>query len=189
LLRKVAGLALAASVLVSVAGCSFNPKPETLQSYAPSDGSGVELNFTGKHRNEGLKFRNFLLLNDGTTGHLFGTVINSGNKSENVLIQVFGDSTKEQTLTVEPGRTFVFNASNPATFTVDGAPGSLVEMRVGLADGTLNAKISVPVLDGTIDYYQNLLTPSPMATEAPSAEPTGTATPAASPSASPSATK
>lgn len=163
-LRKVAGLVLAAGVLVSVAGCSFNPNPETRQSYAPSDGSGIDLHFTGKHRNEALKFRNFLLLSDGTTGHLFGTVINSGNKSENVLIQVFGDSSLEQTITVAPGSTYVFNADNPASFTVDGQPGTLVEMRVGLASGTLNEKISVPVLDGNIDYYQNLLTPSPAAT-------------------------
>ena len=163
-LRKVAGLVLAAGVLVSVAGCSFNPNPETRQSYAPSDGSGVDIHFTGKHRNESLKFRNFLLLSDGTTGHLFGTVINSGYKAQNILIQVFGDTSLEQTITVDAGSTYVFNGDNPASFTVDAKPGTLVDMRVGLASGTLNEKISVPVLDGSIDYYQNLLTPSPEAT-------------------------
>jgi hypothetical protein len=170
--RKLAGIALAAGVLFSVAGCSFNPHPESLQSYAPSDGVGVDINFDKTHRNESVKLRNFVLISENGTSALFGTVINSGNKSEDITIQLASDHTQQQTVTVPAGQTFVFD-SKTSTLKIEGKPGTLIDLAAGVANGTNWQKLSVPVLDGTIDYYQNLL-------GSPSAAPS--ATPSASPS-------
>jgi len=162
--RKLAGLVLAAGVLVSVAGCSFNPAPESLQSYAPSDGVGVDLVFPKAQRNEAVKFRNFLVLTDGTQHVLFGTVLNDGNRPERVTMQLGGNNAESQTFAIEAGQSVVFDANNLSTLKFTGKPGELVDLSVGSANGSNWQKLSVPVLDGTIDYYQNLLTPSPSAT-------------------------
>jgi hypothetical protein len=162
--RKVAGLVLAAGVLVSVAGCSFNPSPETLQSYAPSDGVGVDLSFPKAQRNEGVKFRNFLVLTDGTSHALFGSVINDGNRPEHITIQLAGNNAESQSFGIEAGQTLVFDTNNQPTIHLSGKAGELIDMSVGTANGSNWEKLSVPVLDGTIDYYQNLLSPSPSAT-------------------------
>jgi len=167
-LRKVAGLALAAGVLVSVAGCSFNPSPDTLQSYAPSDGVGVDLNFGKAHRNEALKIRNFLIVTDGTQSALFGTVINSGDKPESLNIQLGSDSAQQQTFSIEAGQTFVFDQSNKTTLPLPTKAGETVKIAVVAAGGNINEVMDVPVLDGTIDYYKNLLTPAATPAETPS---------------------
>lgn len=162
--RKLAGLVLAAGVLVSVAGCSFNPAPETLQSYAPSDGVGTELVFPKAQRNEAVKFRNFLILTDGTSHVLFGTIINDGSRAEKVTLQLGSNNAESQTVSVAAGQTLVFDANNLSTLNLSGKAGELVDLSVGSANGSNWQKLSVPVLDGTIDYYKNLLTPAPAAT-------------------------
>jgi hypothetical protein len=162
--RKLAGLVLAAGVLVSVAGCSFSASPETLQSYAPSDGVGADLSFPKAQRNEGVKFRNFLIVTDGTTHDLFGSIINDGDKPERVTIQLAGNTAESQTFGIEAGQTVVFDTTNQPTIHFAGKAGELVDMSVGTADGSNWTKLSVPLLDDTIDYYKNLLTPSPAAT-------------------------
>ena len=165
LLRKVAGLALAAGVLVSVAGCSFNPSPDTLQSYAPSDGVGVDLTF-GFHNLESIKVRNFLVVTDGTQSSLFGTIVNSGKKAEVVELQLVSDSTKSEAVTIKAGETYVYDVAHPTTLPLEGKAGQLIQLKVRVANNTDVAfqEISVPILDGTIDYYKNLLTPAPAAT-------------------------
>jgi hypothetical protein len=175
--RKLAAIALAAGVLVSATGCSFNPHPDTLQSYAPSDGEGIELKVT---RNETLALRNFLILTDGTTFKLYGSIINSGNKAEKVTIQLADDATNNQTFDVAVGQTVGLGYANgvESTLKLSGKPGQLTKIEI-TADGGKNwTSLNVPVLDGTIDYYKQLV----------DGFGTSTGTPSATPAASPSAT-
>ena len=186
--RKLAGLALAAGVLVSVAGCSFNPHPETLQSYAPSDGIGTEIFFQGANGkplyNQEVAVRNLLIVTDGKQHKLFGTVINSGTKTQSITLRV--SPSVSQTITVAAGQTFVFNGENPTTMPLHGKAGNLFKMQVapaGTADGSAEwKKISVPLVDSAIPYYAGLLevatpTATPVVSETP-ATPAPTATPA-----------
>jgi len=164
--RKLAGIALAAGVLFSVAGCSFNPNPESLQSYAPSDGVGVDLSFSKADRNQSVKFRNMLILTDGTNYSLYGSIVNDGSKAQDVTLQLASDSTQSQTVTVKAGETVVFNQDNKTTLALSGKAGALLDIKVGSANGTNWTTLSVPVLDDTLDYYAPLLTatPTPSAT-------------------------
>jgi hypothetical protein len=162
--RKLAGIALAAGVLFSVAGCSFNPHPESLQSYAPSDGVGVDLTFDKAHRNEGVAFRNFLILTDGSSYTLYGTIINSGNKDEKLAVELASDNSQAATVTVAAGSTLVLNKDNQPQLALSGQPGALLDLKVGTAAGTNWETLSVPVLDGTLSYYHDLVSPTPAAT-------------------------
>jgi len=174
--RKLAAIALAAGVLVSATGCSFNPHPDTLQSYAPSDGEGTNITVS---RNETLALRNFLILTDGTTFKLYGSIVNSGNKAEKVTIQLADDPTNNQTFDVAVGQTVGLGYANgvESTLKLAGKPGQLAKVEI-TADGGKNwTSLNVPILDGTIDYYKQLVDGFGGATAAP------TATPAASPSA------
>jgi len=160
--RKLAGIALAAGVLVSVAGCSFNPHPESLQSYAPSDGVGADLTKFSA-RNTSVAFRNFLIVTDGTTRDLYGTVVNSSNHGTlNISIKTLGHV---ETIAVKAGQTFVYGPQNFTALPLTGKAGDTVSFYVS-ADGSSEvAKMSVPVVDNTIDYYSNaVVTPTPVAT-------------------------
>lgn len=180
LVRKLAAVAVTAAVLLSVAGCSFNPAPESLQSYAPSDGSGIDFH---PNRNQQVDLRNFLVLTDGTVYGLYGSIVNGGTKAQQVSFQVDGDNSKTQTIDVAAnsvagfgyaGTDGVIHASELA---LTGKVGGLLKLEVSVG-GKWQA-IEVPVLDGTIDYYKNLVAGFASATPmAPSA------TPSASPSAS-----
>lgn len=167
--RKLAGIALAAGVLFSVAGCSFNPHPESLQSYAPSDGVGTEIVFDKAQRNESVKLRNFVIITDGSSYGLFGSVINDGVSDQQIVLQLASDRAQSQTIDVAAGTTTVFNSENPSTLALSGKAGTLVKVYVGTAAGDNWQVLSVPVLDGTLAYYQDVL-----------------GTPSATPSASPS---
>jgi hypothetical protein len=184
--RKLAGLALAAGVLVSVAGCSFNPHPETLQSYAPSDGIGTEIFFFDASgnaiRNQEVAVRNLLIVTDGEQHKLFGTVINSGTKEQSITLRT--SASESQTVTVPAGQTFVFNGENPTTIPLRGKAGDVFKMQVapaGTASGSAKWKqILVPLVDSAIPYYAGLLeTATPIATPVVTETP---ATPAPSPS-------
>ena len=182
LVRKLAAVAVTAAVLLSAAGCSFNPAPESLQSYAPSDGSGIDFH---PDRNQQVDLRNFLVLTDGTTYELYGSVINGGTKAQQVAFQVDGDNSKTQTIDVAANSVAAFGYAgsdgviHSSELALSGKVGALFKLQVSVA-GTWQA-IEVPVLDGTIGYYRDLV--AGFASAAPMAP---SATPVASPSASPS---
>ena len=174
LVRKLAAVAIAAGVLVSATGCSFNPHPESLQSYAPSDGSGIDI-YPAKH-NERIALRNFLILTDGTDMKLYGSIINDGLKTQTVTLQ--SSDNKSQNIAVKAGERLVLGVDGgvEGTVTIAGKAGDLVDLKV-TADGGRNWEtISVPVLDGTIDYYQQVVAglASPSATPAASPSPSAT---------------
>lgn len=173
LVRKLAAVAIAAGVLVSVAGCSFNPHPESLQSYAPSDGSGIDI-YPAKH-NEHIALRNIFILTDGTTSRLYGSVINSGLKPQTVMVQAASGASDE--IPVKPGERVLLGVEGGfiSTLELPGKAGDLVDFKVTADGGNNWQTISVPILDGTISYYRDLVA--------------GLATPTAAPTPEPSASK
>lgn len=152
--RKLAAIALAAGVLVSATGCSFNSHPDTLQSYAPSDGQGSDIHVA---RNQVIALRNFLVLTDGTNFKLYGSIVNGGTKAQTVTLQLADDATSTESFDVAPNQTVGLGYDNGvvSTLALSGKPGSLLKLQI-TADGGKNwTALNVPVLDGTIDYYKS----------------------------------
>ncbi|MFM5904525.1 MAG: hypothetical protein ACKORF_00230 [Micrococcales bacterium] len=170
--RKFAAIAVAATLVLTTAGCSFNPAPESLQSYAPADGSGVDLEL-GK--GEVLKLRDFLYLTDGTNGNLFGTLANSG--SADVMLELqqdLADGTKYRERVVIPGGAVLNvgegNAQSGIKVTLPA--GAVFPIFVSADNGNNWQKLNVPVLDDTFAQYRDKVaglapTATPVATDTP----------------------
>ncbi|MFM6980488.1 MAG: hypothetical protein ACKOWE_03700 [Micrococcales bacterium] len=156
--RKFAAVAMAAGLLLSTSACSFNPHPDSLQSYAPSDGSGSDIEL-GK--GEGIKLRNFLYLTDGTDGALLGVLVNSGKTDQTVTINYTPDEEAAQSETVVvkaySSYSFGFNGAPASQLELAGAPGDIAKVSFGFADNSVWTVLSVPILDGTYDYYKDIV--------------------------------
>jgi hypothetical protein len=177
--RIAATVIVAASLLLSTAGCSFIA-PQMVKSYDPSDGVGA---MVGK-----VEIRNALLLTkDGQVASFLVNLINDGPKTVNVLIQydgttASGKSGKVDTrVKLDAGEVTTFGSSDTRQllFTgIDSKAGSLFPVFVQY--GTLTGKqLLVPVLDGSLPEYSKLL---------PSPPPTATPKPTQIPLPTPSAT-
>lgn len=170
-IRKLAGVVLAAGILVSVAGCSFSSSPETLQSYAPSDGVGITVTYAA-NSNDSVEFSNLLILTDGTKHVLFGTVTNDGLHDKTLTMRAV-KSDKSFSFVLVSGGVHKFNTSNLVSLPLEGNPGDTFQIEVGPNGAGKYNLLNVPVLDGTIDYYKGLLDSA-----TPSATPSVTPTPA-----------
>ena len=172
-IRKFATVAVAASLLLGTAGCTFmNPIASRIE-YAPSDGTQASLT--------NVDARNFLVLSDDKgNAALFGSLVNRGLDSTSVKLQ-YTDATSKETkqafYTLLPAQKldFGYNGTSPLNFNLGGKPGEVVS--VWVSAGTENGKeMNVPVLDGTLAEYSDLV------------KQLGGSTPAVEPSATPSAT-
>lgn len=155
--RKFAAVAIAAGLLFSTTACSFNPHPDSLQSYAPSDGSGADINLGS---GQGLKLRNFVYLTDGTAGALIGVIVNSGSDSQTVTINYSPADTAAQaeTITVAGNSSYSigFNGNPASAIMFSGKAGDIATLSIGAKDNSEWATLNVPLLDGTFDYYQSI---------------------------------
>ncbi|MCU1581461.1 MAG: hypothetical protein JWO01_849 [Microbacteriaceae bacterium] len=182
--RRAASVVLASIVLLGTAGCTFFAPQTTLKPYDPSDGIGAQVG--------SILVRNALLLSkDGKTGSLLVNLINDGNSGINVKFQydatVDGTAAKVNTdVFVDPGAVTSFGGNGDKKFILDGIatkPGQLFPIFVQYGQQT-GKEMLIPVLDGTLPQYSNLLptaTPSPTASATPSA-PAATPTPTPTPS-------
>jgi hypothetical protein len=178
-IRKFATVAVAASLLLGTAGCTFmNPIASRIE-YAPSDGTQASL--------ENVDARNFMYLSDGK-GHaaLFGSLVNRGLDSASVKLQ-YNDAkineTKQAYFTLLPSQKldFGYNGTSPLNYNLGGALGGTVTVWVSAGSET-GKQMNVPVLDGTLAEYSDLV--QKLSGAAPTAEPTATAS--ATPSPTPS---
>lgn len=168
--RKLATAIIAASLLLGTTGCTFmNPIASRIE-YAPSDGAQVSLS--------SVDARNFIYLSDGN-GHaaLFGSLVNRGLSSTSVKLQytdAASSEKKEAFYTLLPSQKldFGYNGASALDFDLGGKPGEVVTVFVVASDETGKA-MNVPVLDGTLSEYTELLksiggsepTPAPTAAE------------------------
>jgi hypothetical protein len=178
---------LAAIVLLGTAGCSFFAPQTTLKPYNPSDGVGAKVG--------NIVVSNALLLSkDGKTGSLLVNLINDGSNGVTVKFQydakVDGTAAKVNTdVTVDPGPATSFGGNGDRKFILDGIstkPGELFPIYVQYGQQA-GKEMLIPVLDGTLPQYTNLMptpAPSPTATVPSATGTTPTATPTATPTPS-----
>ena len=149
--KIVASAALSVALLLGTTGCSLTHNVDSLQAYAPSDGSQLDLGT--------VKIRNFIYLTRGDgTGKLIGSIINSGKNEANVVFQYSGfDSTvSTPEFTVPSGESYQFGATpenESLALSIDAKPGANVNIWVSV-NGEAVESLTVPVLDGSLDQYK-----------------------------------
>jgi hypothetical protein len=152
--RKMAtGLALGATVLMLTTGCSITDNIATLKQYAPSD--GFSLNYGN------VKFRNFIYVVVGEKRHLIGSVINSGIETQTLTLQYTDAATGEKVnfelnVPAEKKLDFGYNENASLDFNLLGVAGGTTSFYV-LQPDTPAKQFVVPVLDGTLPAYQDLV--------------------------------
>lgn len=151
-------------------GCSAINQQSTTMVYSASDGVRLDM---GQ-----LELRNVLIISEaaGGPGRVVGTFYNQADSD--ITLTISGAQGSQTEITVEPGIPLVLNSKSDKSIlsTMDQAPGSIesLELRQSGA-GSETATLKVPVLDGTLVEYKDLV---------PSAEPSATASAEASAEAS-----
>ena len=152
-IRKLAAIAIAASVLIGTTGCTFNSPVASRIEYAPADGSQADL--------ENVKARNFIYLTNGTQSALTGSIVNSGLEPKVFKIQYTDaavNEAKEVTFTVNAGQKIDlgYNGGQALAINLGGKAGDIVRLSVAEGSGT-PIEMRVPVLDGTFDFYKPII--------------------------------
>ncbi|MDJ0318039.1 MULTISPECIES: hypothetical protein [Arthrobacter] len=151
-------------------GCSAINQQSTTLVYSASDGVRLDM---GQ-----LELRNVLIISDaaGAPGRVIGTFY---NQSDSDITLTFNGAAGAQTeISVKPGTPLVLNdkADKAILSTVAQRPGSLETLELSQSGaGSESATLKVPVLDGTLAEYKNLV-PTPEATTKAAMEPTAEAT-------------
>lgn len=151
-IRKFAAVAIAASVLIGNAGCTFSSPVASHIEYAPADGSQADL--------ETLKVRNFVYVTNGTLSALAGSIVNPGLEAKTLKITYTDASvnlSKEVTFTVNPGQKLDlgYNGGQALAINLGGKAGDVVTIKV--SEGSVTSDLNVPVLDATFDFYKPII--------------------------------
>ncbi len=158
--RAAAAVVLALAVAFGTAGCGFLAPQATTKHYDASDGvSGT----VGQ-----IDVRNALIITDaknGTVGNLVVTFVNNDTKSHRVAIQAGDNASETSYVTVEPGQVKEVGTDpeaetgNVFLTNFSALPGSLFSVYFQYGDET-GVKLDVPVLDGGLSEYKDLVPPS-----------------------------
>ena len=147
---KSALLAVSAAIMLSLSGCSLNSEIASLEVYAPSDGSQVDL--------VDAKVRNLLLVEraDGQAA-LIGTLVNSSVLEDtSVEIQLTDAAgqriTLDYDLPVSGKYDIGYNGGEVVLVDIEEVPGQLVS--VYIIEGDVPKTVLVPVVDGTLAEYR-----------------------------------
>lgn len=147
---KSALLAASAAVILSLSGCSLNSEIASLEVYAPSDGSQVDL--------VDAKVRNMLLVEraDGQAV-LIGTLVNSSVLADtSVEIQLTDAAGQRITLDYDlpaSGKYDIgYNGGEVVVLDIEEAPGQLANVYV--IEANVPKTVLVPVVDGTLAEYR-----------------------------------
>nr|WP_201471406.1 DNA modification methylase [Microbacterium hydrocarbonoxydans] len=172
--RLVASAAISALVLLGATGCTFISPQSTKIEYSASDGVNIS------DSDGPLDVRNAFIVatQDGSVGNLVAAVVNPTLDKATLTITVAGLEPIE--VPVAAGETISYGGDDePLRIDdLDTLPGATVEIHFQSGDGA-GTKADVPVLDGTLPYYADLV-PSERAEPTPEPLPTDTAAPAPS---------
>lgn len=156
--RLAASLVLSALVLTGATGCTFITHQASTIPYSPSDGVNID-DTAGP-----LQVRNALIVatDDGELGSLVAVIVNPTDEHATLTVEIEG--TAPVTVNVPAGRTVSLGGTDePVRIDPLGVtPGATVATYFQSGDAT-GATAEVPVLDGTLPYYEDLL-PSAMPT-------------------------
>lgn len=171
--RLVASAAISALVLLGATGCTFISPQATTIEYSASDG----VNIPGSDGPVDVRNAFIVANEDGTVGNFVAGVVNTSSDKETLTITIEG--LDPITVSVPAGRTISFGADEePLRIDdLDTMPGATLEMHFQSGDGA-GAKAEVPVLDGSLSYYADLVPSEAEATPTPEPVPTDTAAPA-----------
>ncbi|MDM8083474.1 hypothetical protein QUV83_01675 [Cellulomonas cellasea] len=178
--RRFALVGAVALVSAGLAGCSATNEITTQLDYAASDGVRATLG--------DVTAENLLIITagKGEEGALQGAFTNRGSADVDVTLTT-EDDVELASVPVAAGTTVLLGGTRGevVTFTTPVAPGATLP--VTLSSGAAGTEaLSVPVLDGTLSEYTDLVptaTPSATATATPSPTATETATETATPTA------
>jgi hypothetical protein len=150
--RLVASAALSALVLLGATGCTFISPQATTIEYAASDGINVS------DADGPIDVRNVFVVatEDGSVGNLVGAIVNPTDEKATLTISFQGID--PFTITVPAGDSVSLGAdAEPLRIVdLDTIPGATVEIHFQSGDST-GVKAAVPVLDGTLSYYSDLV--------------------------------
>jgi len=150
--RLVASAALSALVLLGATGCTFITPQSTEIQYSASDGINIP------DTDGPLQIRNAMIIanEDGSVGNLVAAIVNDTDQNEVLTIEAEGLA--PLTVRVGAGDTLSLGAdAEPLRIDDLGAkPGATVELYFQSGDAT-GATAEVPVLDGTLPYYADLV--------------------------------
>ncbi|QNA93287.1 MULTISPECIES: DNA modification methylase [unclassified Microbacterium] len=171
--RLVASAALSAIVLLGATGCTFITPQSTKTEYAASDGVNIS------DADGPIDVRNALIIanDDGTIGNFIAGIVNPTEESATLTIALAGS--EPFSITVPGGGTVSLGADEEPLriLDLDTKPGATVEMHFQSGDST-GVKAEVPVLDGSLPYYSDLVPSESVRTSTPTPTPTDTAAPA-----------
>jgi hypothetical protein len=156
LVRKLAAVAVAASVAFGTAGCTFMSPIATQNAYQPGDGTNANLGSSVT----GIAIRNFVyLVNASGSGALIGSLVNQSAKDATVTIAAGAESWSTK---IPAGAKFDFgyNGASPLNFAQKAAAGTLTV--IDFSDDSGNkVELKIPVLDGTFSEYAGLVPTNP----------------------------
>lgn len=152
--RLIASFALGALVVLGTTGCAMLSTQATSLQYSASD--GVNIPDSGP-----LQVRNVLIVSDeeGADGVLVAAIVNATTESHTLTIEYGEDSKNTETIRVPANTTVSLGTEETEALPLEGIdtkPGANLPMffQSGDSDGVL---FDVPVLDGALDYYGDLL--------------------------------
>ena len=185
MVRKLAAAVVGSVLIFSTAGCSFSPEVASLAEYAPSDGNQTDAG--------SLHARNVLILSDGKSAFIIGSITNDSEKPAEATIGVLEGAVATPVDFRVNGLSKVdfgypealgFAGSQPG-IKLEGvlpAIGSNVEVKLdGSVGGTTtigSGTMAVQVIDANLPTYSGFLAdlaqPEPTATATVTPEPTPT---------------
>ena len=160
--RLVASAALSALVLLGATGCTFITPQSTKIEYAASDGVNVS------DADGPIDVRNALVIatEDGSIGNFIGAIVNPTQERATLTITV--EDLDPFTITVPAGETVSLGSDEEPLRIVglDTKPGATVQIHFQSGDSA-GVKTQVPVLDGALPYYADLVPSETVRTPTP----------------------
>ena len=173
--RLVASAVISALVLLGATGCTFITPQSTKIEYPASDGVNIS------DADGPVVVRNAFIVatDDGSVGNFVAAIVNPTDEKATLTITVEG--LDPMAVTVAAGETVSLGATEEPLRLVglDTMPGATIDVHFQSGDSS-GVKASIPVLDGALPYYTDLV-PSvdkPKPTTKPEPVPTDTAAPA-----------
>ena len=149
---RATSIVIAGLIAASLTGCTFGAVQATRLAYDPSDGIGTEVG--------NVQVRNALLVSeDGTVASLAVALVNAGDANVRLTVSWEASSGRvERTISVPAGETVSLGANEDVIVLdgIDAEPGSKfpVYFQYGDEEGK---ELGVPVLDGSLDEYADLV--------------------------------
>lgn len=170
--RVAASVVLALTVAFGTAGCGLIAPQATTKHYDASDGVSGSVGT--------IDVRNAIIVTDasgGTVGSLVVTLVNTGSTAQRVAVTAGDKSTEPAYVTVDAGQTKKVGTEPKSTSgnvffsPFSTLPGSLFPVYFQYGDQT-GVQLQVPVLDGALPEYRDLVPPTALPTATPTSIPT-----------------